>query len=153
MQGKGYPGVTFFGPKQANQYIAKKLVPNNNAPNHAEVSSGSGADAVQAQAEWTFESLRHMGEPHIYEEHAPDGYTEHITFDQHDKIINTPEWNVSEWADIKAQGKALAKEAAHTNSPAAHVEPEKPDPHTPRGVFKSNLSGNVPPGMREHLSD
>ena len=54
-----------------------------------------------------------MGEPHIYEEHSPDGYTEHIVFDQHDKIINTPEWNVSEWADIKAQAKELARESSH----------------------------------------
>ena len=52
-----------------------------------------------------------MGEPHIYEEQAPDGYTEHISYDAHDKIINTPEWNMSEWADIKSQAKKLAKES------------------------------------------
>jgi hypothetical protein len=89
-----------------------------------------------------------MGEPHIYEENAPDGYTEHIAYNSLDKVINTPEWNMSEWADIKLQGKQLAREAEHQvilypnmSAPAAAAKAE------PKGIFKSNLSGDVPSSM------
>jgi hypothetical protein len=89
-----------------------------------------------------------MGVPTDRKEDAPDGYKEHIEWTAGGDNVNTPDEVKYEIKDVVKKAKVDAEEAEHvkiTWPDQAPPKPPKPEPI--QGVYKSNLTGEVPPFM------
>ena len=87
-----------------------------------------------------------MGKTADYKGSTPWGYGEGLEYADGDSKINTPEWKVGEKDEIYDEGKKLSTESEHHKVLYPNADSLKPKekPEKPQGVYKSNLTGEVP---------
>lgn len=103
--------------------------------------------------DWDFEALRHMGKTADYKSNTPDGYGEHIEYLDGDGKVNTPDWKVGEKDEIYKMGKELSSESEHVKELYPNADTLKaPEKDTkPKGIYKSNMTGEVPSTVAKSL--